>query len=149
MPVETINQVLEMTRLLHDNLANKLGKAASYQQKEKVHMLLDYLSLHERELSRTLKLSKNDAQAAAINTWCIDYFDKHTFALEDVDYVNMTFSEIMRSIVTIHNNIIDLYRYLALRTEAVEAKALLNNILFLEQHEAMRIVRDAEELEDL
>lgn len=112
-------------------------------------MLLDYLSLHERELSRALKLSKNDAQAAAINTWCIDYFDKHTFALEGIDYVNMTFSEIMHSIVTIHNNIIDLYRYLALRTEALEAKELLNNVLFLEQQEAMRIVRDAEELEDL
>jgi len=51
--------------------------------------------------------------------------------------------------VTIHNNIIDLYRYLALRTEALEAKELLNNVLFLEQQEAMRIVRDAEELEDL
>lgn len=55
----------------------------------------------------------------------------------------------MRSIVTIHNKIIELYRYLALRAESVVANELLNNLLTLEQHEAMRMVRDAQELEDL
>ena len=149
MSVETVQQLLKMTRLLHTNLANSLEKASLSTKNEKVLMLLDYLSLHEKELSRVLALSEQDAQSAAIHTWCIEYFDKHAIALDNIDYSNMTFAEIMRSIVTIHNKIIELYRYLALRAESVVANELLNNLLTLEQHEAMRIVRDAQELEDL
>jgi hypothetical protein len=149
MSVETIKDVLEMTRLLHTNLANRLEQASLSAQDEQVHMLLDYLSLHEKELSRVLELSEQDAQAAAIHTWCIAYFDKHTFDLDNLDYTTMTFAEIMYSIITIHNTIIELYRYLALQTEAVVAKELINNLLFLEQHEAMRMVRDMQRFEDL
>ncbi|WP_035578034.1 hypothetical protein [Halomonas sp. TG39a] len=149
MSVETIQQMLKMTRLLHTNLAYSLNKASLSTKKEKVRMLLDYLSLHEKELSRVLALSEQDAQSAAIHTWCVEHFDKNFITLENIDYSNMTFAEIMCSIVTIHNKIIELYRYLALRAETVVANELLNNLLTLEQHEAMRMVRDAQELEDL
>ena len=50
---------------------------------------------------------------------------------------------------TIHDRIIDLYRYLATHAEVSSSEELLNSLLALEQHEAMRMVRDAEELEDL
>ncbi|MBT2774338.1 hypothetical protein J7J47_19095 [Halomonas sp. ISL-60] len=149
MSVETIQQVLEMTQLLHTNLAHGLEKASHSAPEEKVRMLLDYLSLHEKELSRVLELSKQDAQAAAIHTWCVEYFDKHFFALNNIDYANMSFAEIMQSIVSTHSKIIELYRFLAMRTEAAEAKELVSNLLTLEQHEIMRMVRDAEKFEDL
>ncbi len=149
MSVENIQQMLKITRLLHTNLAHSLDKASLSTRSEKVRMLLDYLSLHEKELSRVLELSEHDTQAAAIRTWCVEYFDKKSIALDNTDYTNMTSAEIMRSIVTIHNKIIELYRYLALRAETVVANELLSNLLTLEQHEAMRMVRDAQELEDL
>ncbi|SFH42997.1 hypothetical protein [Modicisalibacter xianhensis] len=152
MAVETIQDVLELTRQLHANLANMLGRASREAQQERLRMLLDYLSLHERELSRVVALSEDDAQAASIHTWCTDYFDKHPFdpeALERIDYANMSTVGVMRSLLAIHDRIIDLYRYLATHAEVPSVEELLNSLLALEQHEAMRMVRDAEELEDL
>lgn len=152
MTVETIRDVLELTRQLHANLADTLGRASRDAQQERLRMLLDYLSLHERELSRVVALTEDDAQAAALDTWCTDYFNKHPFdntALAQIDYANMTTAEVMRSLLAIHDRIIDLYRYLATHAEVSSSEELLNSLLALEQHEAMRMMRDAEELEDL
>ncbi|MEC9481727.1 MAG: hypothetical protein UMU75_00185 [Halomonas sp.] len=152
MTVETIKDVLALTRELHANLACTLERAAHQAHEERLHMLLDYLARHERELSRVVALSESDAQAAALHTWCAEYVDKHPFALATlggIDYASMDTAEVMRSLLTIHERLIDLYRYLATRAEVSSAEELLSNLLALEQHEAMRMVRDAEELEDL
>lgn len=152
MTVETIKDILELTRLLHGNLANTLARASREAQQERSRMLLDYLSQHEQELSRVVALSEKDAQAAALHTWCTEYFDKHPFTLEtpaETDYANMSTTEVMHSLLVIHDRIIDLYRYLSTRADASSAAELLNGLLTLEQHEVMRMMRDVEELEDL
>lgn len=134
MTVETIHDVLELTRQLHANLADALGRASREVKQERLRMLLDYLSLHERELSRVVALSENDASAAAIHTWCTEYFDRHPFALErldNIDYANMHSAEIMRSLLAIHDQLIDLYRFLARRADVSSTEELLNNLLAL------------------
>lgn len=152
MTVETIKDILELTRRLHSNLADKLQRAAKGIQQEKLRMLLDYLSQHEQELSRILALSEKDAEKAALQTWCAEYFDKHPFKLEtwsSLDFANMNTGEVMRSLLTVHDEIIDLYRYLSTRAEVSSTEELLTGLLALEQHEIMRMIRDTEKLEDL
>lgn len=109
MTVETINDVLELTRQLHANLADALERASREVKQERLRMLLDYLSLHERELSRVVALSEDDASTAAIHTWCTEYFDMHPFALErldNIDYANMRPEEVMGSLLAIHNQLL-------------------------------------------
>lgn len=152
MTVETIEDVLELTRRLHANLADTLQHASYGAQQERLRMLLDYLSLHERELSRVIALIEEDAQPAALHTWCAEYFDKHPFAHEEldrIDYARMTVTEVMLSLLSIHERIINLYRYLSARAEISSTEELLNGVLALEQHEVMRMMRDAVRLEDL
>ena len=145
MTVETIKDILELTRRLHANLADKLKRAARDTQHEKLRMLLDYLSQHEQKLSRVIALS-------ALQTWCAEYFDKHPFKLEtlgNLDFANMGTDDVLRSLLAVHDRIIDLYRYLSTRAEVSSTEELLNGLLALEQHEIMRMIRDAEKLEDL
>ena len=148
MTVETIKDILELTRRLHANLADKLKCAAKDAQQEKLRMLLDYLSQHEQELSRAIALSEKDTEKAVLQTWCAEYFDKHPFKLEtlgNLDFANMSTGDVMRSLLAVH----DLYRYLSTRAEVSSTEELLNGLLALEQHEIMRMIRDAEKLEDL
>lgn len=152
MTVATIKDILELTRRLHTNLAVKLQRAAKDAQQEKLHMLLDYLSQHEQELSRVMALSEKDADKAALQTWCAEYFDKYPLKLEtliDLDFSNMKTDDVLRSLLAVHDRIIDLYRYLSTRAEVTSTAELLNGLLALEQHEIMRMVRDAEKLEDI
>ena len=152
MTVETIKDILELTRRLHANLADKLKCAAKDAQQEKLRMLLDYLSQHEQELSRAIALSEKDTEKAVLQTWCAEYFDKHPFKLEtlgNLDFANMSTGDVLRSLLAVHDRIIDLYRYLSTRAEVSSTEELLNGLLALEQHEIMRMIRDAEKLEDL
>ncbi|MDW5377929.1 hypothetical protein R6258_13440 [Halomonas sp. HP20-15] len=152
MTVETIQDVLGLTRQLHTNLADTLERASGHARQERLRMLLDYLSRHERELSRVVALSEKDAQAAALHTWCAEYVDKHSFThetLDNIDYATMSTAEVMAAVLAIHERVIELYRYLSTRAEVSSAGELLNNLLELERHETMRMMRDAEELEDL
>lgn len=152
MTVETIKDILELTRRLHANLALTLQHAARDAPQEKLHMLLDYLSQHEQELSRVIALSEEDAEKAVLQTWCAEYFDKSPFKLEtldNLDFANMSTDDVLRSLLAVHDRIIDLYRYLSMRAEVSSTEELLNGLLALEQHEIMRMIRDAEKLEDL
>lgn len=152
MTVETIKDVLDLTRRLHINLACALKRASEETRQERLRMLLDYLYEHESELGRVIALSEKDAHQSALHTWCAEYIDKQPFtpeAVENIDYSTMSTAAVMQSILTIHEQIIDLYRYLSTRAVVTTAEEFLNFILTLEQHEAMRMVRDIEKLEDL
>lgn len=152
MTLETIDEVLDWTQRLHANLADCLTRASHQTHQERLRMLLDYLALHERELSQTLTLAKGDAQTAATHTWCTEYFDKLPFereTLDKADFSTMNAAEVMNYMTAIHDRIADLYRYLSVRAEVTSSQELLTNLLSLEEHEAMRMVRNAKEMEDL
>ncbi len=152
MSVETIKDVMKLTRRLHTNLADALKCASCQARQEKIRLLLDYLSQHEQELSRVITLSEEDAEKAALQTWCAEYFDKHSFkpeTLGNLDFAYMNTDEVLRSLLAVHGRIIELYRYLSTRAEVTSCKELLNGLLALEQNEIMRMIRDAERLEDL
>lgn len=152
MAIETIKDILELTQRLHIDLANALRHASLDVQHQKLKMLLDYLSQHERELGRVVALTERDAHSAILNTWCAEYFDKYPFAKEKVDsidFAHMNSVEIMISLLSIHEKVIDLYRYLSERAETPSIEEMLSNLLKLEQHEVMRMMRDAERLDDM
>lgn len=69
--------------------------------------------------------------------------------LGNLDFANMGTDDVLRSLLAVHDRIIDLYRYLSTRAEVSSTEELLNGLLALEQHEIMRMIRDAEKLEDL
>jgi ribonucleotide reductase alpha subunit len=115
-------------------------------------MLLDYLSEHERELDRVLRLSEEDASKQALNTWCYDYFEKAPVKPHercDQDFSDQDTGDIIADVMAMHEKVVDLYRYMASRAEVPSTRELMESLCDLEEHEAMRMARDAARMEDL
>ncbi|SHF68148.1 hypothetical protein SAMN02745148_03278 [Modicisalibacter ilicicola DSM 19980] len=152
MQVETIGDVLDWTRAVHGNLADCMAHCSKGADQERVRMLLDYLAEHERELSRVLELTKQDASPSALHTWCYEYFERYPVKPHEQcneDFRNMDTRDIMSAVLALHEKVTDLYRYLHSRAEVNSTRELLANLIELEEHEAMRMARDAGRMEDL
>ena len=152
MQVETLSDVIDWTRAVHHNLADCLDHCASENDSERVRMLMDYLAAHERELDRVLGLSKEDASQKALNTWVYDYFENAPLKPREVcaeEFRSQSTDEVLGAVMALHEQIIGLYKYLQGRAEVASTRALIDGLLSLEQHEAMRLMSQAHRLDDL
>ncbi|MDF1782314.1 MAG: hypothetical protein P1U67_13565 [Alcanivoracaceae bacterium] len=152
MQVETLADVLEWTRSMHRNLADCLEYCASETDSERNRMLMNYLSTHERELDRVLKLSEADASPAALDTWVYEYFDKAPAKPEPV--LNEIFhgkstEEVFAVVIAQHEKIMDVYRYLQAQAAVESSHSLVDSLLALEKQEAQLLTTQVHRLDDL
>ena len=152
MSVETVFDVMELTRKVHHQLATDLDNCYSVEGKERVRMLLAYLSEHEAKLAQVVKQAEADALSGALNTWLSDYLDgygalKHLTAPLECDSGDT--DALLLAVLGLHERLIALYRYLADKAPTPEVAELLGSLMDLEQHEAMRMARDVGQMGDL
>jgi len=152
MQVETLKDVLNWTREFHQHLANCMHHCASQNESKRAKLLLDYLADHEQKLVEVLDGYLETADAKALNTWCLEYLDKNPIVrheLCDKPFAQMNADEIITEITHQHEQVIELYRYLRGRDAAPSYRELLDQLLSLEEHEAMRMSKAAKHLDDL
>lgn len=152
MQVETLSDVMDWTRAVHQNLADCLDHCSVETDSERVRMLMDYLSAHEQELDRVLGLAKEDASHKALNTWVYDYFENAPLKAHEVcneDFRNKSTDEVLSAVLAFHEQIIGLYKYLQGRADVPSTTSLVDGLLALEEHEAQRLMAQAHRLDDL
>lgn len=152
MKVETFKDVIDWTQALHHQLAECLQHCSTRSEGQRARWLLRYLADHERQLESVAEGFKHNADPKARNTWIYDYLghqpiDPHR--TRDGPYSRMTFEQISHAVFDLHNQVIDLYRYLESRAEIPEARDLLQLLLGMEEHETMRLARQAARIGDL
>jgi hypothetical protein len=114
--------------------------------------LLAYLTDHEAVLEKTIAGFEKQADPKALNTWLYDYIAYAPIKPHKTctaPYAEMTFDEICQEIFDLHDQVIDFYRYLEGRAEIPETRALIRELLALEEHEAMRLVHQTNRSRDL
>lgn len=150
MRVETLADVMEWTRSLHEKLADAIERDTGDSTDERLHMLADYLREHERSLARALDQAEHDLQKSVLNTWTYEFFRNTGLkSREEFDFHNQDVDQLLWAVLEVHENIISLYRELAERAEVNSTRELLENLFSLEEHEAMRMARDAGRMQDL
>jgi len=152
MQVETLKDVLNWTREFHQHLASCMQHCATQNESERAKLLLDYLSDHEQKLVEVLDGFLDSADEKALSTWCYEYLDKHPIVHHekcDKPFAEMSADEIITEITRQHGQIIELYRYLRGRDAALSWQELLDQLVSLEEHEAMRMSQAANRLHDL
>ena len=152
MEVRTFGDLIDWTRQLHEHLARCLLHCADHNEEERAKMLLNYLAAHENEMEYVVGEFKRQADPNALNTYVYDYLEHkpiQTHRTCDAPYASLSFNEICREIFDFHDQVIDLYRNLVGKAEIPEARELLEALLELEQHEAMRLVRQTGRMNDL
>lgn len=152
MQIETLGDVLDWTLAFHQNLSKCMAHCADKQENERAKLLLDYLSEQEKYLSTVIEGFQQSASTNALNTWCYEYLDKYPIVRHEkctTPFSELSASEIIREVEYLHSQIIAFYRYLGSRADAPSARALLDQLTALEEHEAMRMTQSANRLEDL
>jgi len=152
MKVETFRDVIDWTRALHHRLAECLQLCSTRSEEQRARWLMSYLADHERQLEQVVEGFEQNADPKALNTWVCDYLghqpiDPHRAC--DAEFSKMTFEQISHSVFDLHNQVIELYRYLESRAEISAARDLLRQLLDMEEHETMRLAQQAARIGDL
>lgn len=145
MKVETLQDLIDWTRQTHQHLSQCLESSRAGQRENEAKELLQYLADHEKALVRAVEQTEKEAAPEVLKTWVRDYvgetpIDPHLACL--APYGNMNADELIDSIVDVHNQVIDLYRYLFSRADSPEARGLAENLLSLEEHAAMLLAEE-------
>ena len=61
MPYKKTRDILDRARTFHNNISERYRTLSVAAEKEKVKMLLDYLSRHEKNLAKSLEEYEEDA----------------------------------------------------------------------------------------
>lgn len=152
MGVETIGDVLHWARNHHQRLSEALGASNSLPAgDERAKLLLSYLSVHESRLTEMLEFLEESGDLKALNTHCYDYLDKSPFKphpAQDASWAGLDPADIMVRIEHEHNQLIALYRHLRGQVDRSAAQEMLDQLIALEEHEAMSIAQGANRLND-
>jgi len=157
MKFETLKDVLHWTREFHQQLSQSLLHSSSKNSDERARMTLTYLSDHEKALAKVVSGFETTGEEHALNTWCIDYMVHKPITQKpitqqahvDEPFVSLDATQIISLIVDQHQQVIELYRYLASRADIPSAIELLETLSAMEEHEMMRMVQSTNRFGDL
>lgn len=152
MKIETLQDVLHWAQAYHRQMQQCLVHCSDENESERVRMLLDYLSGHEKKLARALERFEEQADGRALHTLCNEYMDKQPILRHETctaPLAEMTSDEVIRDVVHQHDQIMALYQHLRSRLPAGHAEEFLAELEDLENHEAMQMVKHYQQLEDL
>jgi len=152
MEIKTFEDLIEWTRQLHAHLGRCLKESAKLNNDERASALLDYLAGHEALLEKAVTEFEKQAETKAMHTRMYDYLNhKPIRASADsyTHYASMSFNDIAKEVFQFHDQVMDLYDSLIGKAEIPEAKSLLEDLLSLEEHEAMRMASQLSRMEDL
>jgi len=153
MNFETTKDVLDHAREFHGQVSvyyRQLGKKV---QKERVKMLLEYMSRHEKHLEENLARYEEDVSGRILNTWFQYPPPKDilktvvSFTLEGKE--NLTVDEVIDLALRIDDCLIQLYKQMAAESECGDVREVFTNLLEMEKHREMDLVRDALHLKEI
>lgn len=152
MEIETLKDILNWTHKFHKHLSHCLAHCSDENTNERSKMLLKYLSDHEKALSKVIEDFLKSDNEHALNIWSYEYVKKQPIVQHvhcDAPFAALDSVQIMDVIVDQHQQVIELYRYLARRADIPSAIEMLESLKSLEEHEIMRMVHSANRFEDM
>lgn len=151
MEIRTFEELIDWTRELHGHLARCLQDCAGKHQEERARMLLDYLADHERELETIVSEFERQADPRALRTWLYDYLARkpvETHRTCDGHYAELDYEGIVKEVFDFHDQVMALYRELLRKADIPEAQELLQSLLEMEEHHAMRLAQQVDRGKD-
>lgn len=151
MASETVQDIIIRIRGMHSRLGwfyQALGDAAS---KERVKLLLNYISRHERNLEEALGQYQHQATRAVLDTWY--KATPGSTLTQELDQLkitaDMTADEVVTVVLAADQKLVDQFRQLAGNAASEEVRDLFQKLIAIEEREEHQLVRDALELEDV
>ena len=152
MQIETLRDILHWTASFHQQLSECLSHCADNNTDQRARMMLQYLSEHENRLRKVVSGFEATGAVDALNTWCIEYLQKHPIVRHqqcNAPFKDLDATQVMNDVINQHQQVIELYRYLASRADIPSAQHLLDALSALEEHEVMLMVQAGNRFSDM
>jgi hypothetical protein len=152
MSIKSVGTLIDWTKNVHGNLALCLERAASSGLDERARQLLEYLAGHEQRLAKIIAEFEAQAEPNALRTLVPDHGEHiplEAGQLCDKPWGSMTFDQISEEVFAIHNQVIELYRYLIGRAAIPGELKLLQALLDVEEHETRQMAQQANRGRDM
>lgn len=152
MAIETIKDILDWGRRLHEELAQIYQNSSAESEDERTRLLLSYIADHEQKLADIIANYEKHDTTGKIDSWMRDYLDKNPFMAgmrEVVKFNPMDGDEILKATINAHQQMIKMYRDLAQNAKAERLESLFENIANMEANELMRMVVTGERWSDM
>ncbi|GMQ52666.1 ATPase [Halopseudomonas aestusnigri] len=153
MKAETYRDLIEWTQQLHGHLASSLeAGAADSGTGERMRALLQYLAEHERRMQQMVQRFEQQAEIKVLDSWVYDYFTDNPRARSlntTPSFAGLDYDALCTMVFDLHNDALDLYRYLQGRAETAGGRELMQDLLAMEEHETLRLAEQVQRGQDL
>lgn len=146
MSIKSVETLINWTKNVHGSLALCLESAASAGSNERARQLLEYLAGHEQRLANIIDGFEAQGEPHVLRTLVPDHGEHIPIEpgqLCDKPWHSMTFDQISEEVFAIHNQVIELYRYLIGRSAAPEELKLLQALLDAEEQETRQMAQQS------
>jgi len=151
MPYKMTRDILDRARAFHDNISKHYHTLSAAAEKEKVKILLDYLSRHEKNLAKNLKEYEEEASMEILENWF--KFTPEISIGECTENVevppSMSIDDVISLALCYDDRLLDLYREAARISPSEEVREVFNNLLEMEKEEELVLMRNALEIKEL
>ena len=149
---EQVKDVLDYGKKIHEDLSGFYDSINAMEQQTRVRMLLDYLSRHERHLEQTLERYESETHKQQIlETW-LQYSPsiniEKMISCQNI-HPDMDTDEVIRLAIGFDDALVELYKEAEAEVDAPHVREVLENLVALESHEKLKMVRDTLMFNDL
>lgn len=153
MNFETTKHVLDHVREFHGRIGEYYKRLGDHNSMERVKMLLDYLSRHEKHFQESMKEYEEAISKQILNTWfkfppCQEMTDINQ-AISLDENPDMTVDDVIETALKMDDCLIRLYTEMAARSPATEVREVFENLLKMEKKRELNMVRDTLRFNDI
>ena len=152
MRYKTVKDILDWTAELHRQLGELAEKAADGPDRARLKLVVAYLADHEDRLKKAIKGFEEDTSDGVLSTWFdrapdfkLPDLENDAEALANADDIEQAVS----LVVDFHEQIVGIYSNLAEQTNNERVRELFESLASLEEHDKLRLVRNAHHLRDM
>jgi len=145
MSFKTVRDVLVLSQDIHSSASNLYEQLREQTQRERIDMLLKFLSKHEEELAQILAKVTADVSDKILGEW---HQTELTSVAQILDgckecHPDISVDELVSMALRVDDSLISLYKHMASESSTDEARQLFNNLVLLEENEKMKTARAA------
>ena len=151
MPYKTTRDILDRAKAFHTNISKHYHTLSAAVEKEKVKILLGYLSRHEKNLAKSLEEYEEEASREILENW-FKFTPENSINdfFRDLEVTpSMSVDDVISLALSFDNRLVDLYREAARISPSEEVREVFNNLLEMEKEEELILMRDALEIKEL
>jgi rubrerythrin len=145
MTTQRTRDILQRAREFHTQLSRFYERMGATAGREKIRMLLTYMSRHETNLAECLARYEREAAERVLDTWFKYVSEKATCKCFEGVVIppEATVEEVVRIALWLDRCLVDLYTETAERAVSQEVRDLFTSLLKTEQKEENQMVRNA------